>query len=126
MRENRETPRASGSNTPDRREKATSYTTSMHASGESDEQVVPAKRLRDKKQKFTALLHHVTTDLLRDSYFSLKRKAAPGVDGITWEQYGEGLEERLKDLHDRIHRGAYPPNRRGEHTYPKPMAGNGH
>ena len=45
---------------------------------------------RDKKQKFTALLHHVTTDLLRDSYFSLKRKAAPGVDGITWEQYGEG------------------------------------
>jgi len=62
---------------------------------------------RDKKQKFTALLHHVTTDLLRDSYYSLKRKAAPGVDGVTWEQYGEGLEDRIGDLHDRIHRGAY-------------------
>jgi RNA-directed DNA polymerase len=69
---------------------------------------------RDKKQKFTALLHHVTVDLLRDSYHSLKRKAAPGVDGVTWEQYGEGLEERLRDLHDRVHRGAYraQPSRR--------------
>ncbi len=69
---------------------------------------------KDKKRKFTALLHHVTTDLLRDSYYSLKRKAAPGVDGVTWEQYGEGLEGRLKDLHDRIHRGAYraQPSRR--------------
>jgi RNA-directed DNA polymerase len=161
MRENRETPLVSGSSRPDRLEKATSYTASMHASGESDEQVVPAKRLnnrehtpaegaegscsskgntkeahtcrtqgrehvsqglggvreaarRDKKQKFTARLHHVTTDLLRDSYYSLKRKAAPGVDGVTWEQYGEGKEDRLQDLHDRIHRGAYraQPSRR--------------
>src|SRR5208282_4248831 len=69
---------------------------------------------RDKKQKFTALLHHVTIDLLRDSYYSLKRKAAPGVDGVTWQQYGEGVEERLQDLHERIHRGAYraQPSRR--------------
>ena len=69
---------------------------------------------RDKQQKFTALLHHVTTELLRDSYYSLKRKAAPGVDGVTWEQYGEGLEERVKNLHDRVHRGAYraQPSRR--------------
>ena len=69
---------------------------------------------RDKKQKFTALLHHVTAGLLRDSYDSLKRKAAPGVDGVTWQQYGEGLEERLQDLQDRIHRGAYraQPSRR--------------
>ena len=68
----------------------------------------------EKKQKFTALLHHVTIDLLRDSYASLKKKAAPGVDGVTWPQYGEGLEERLQDLHDRIHRGAYraQPSRR--------------
>ncbi len=68
----------------------------------------------EKKQKFTALLHHVTIDLLRDSYASLKKKAAPGVDGVTWPQYGEGLEERLRDLHDRIHRGAYraQPSRR--------------
>jgi RNA-directed DNA polymerase len=68
----------------------------------------------NKEQKFTALLHHVTVDLLRDSYSSLKRKAAPGVDGVTWQQYGEGMEDRLKDLHDRIHRGAYRalPSRR--------------
>jgi len=133
----------------------------MRTGGESDEQVVPAKRSnkgeqapaervegscstkgnteeadtcrtqgrehvsrgldgvreaarRDKKQKFTALLHHVTIDLLRESYFSLKRKAAPGVDGVTWEQYGEGVEEQLKGLHERIHRGAYraQPSRR--------------
>jgi RNA-directed DNA polymerase len=62
---------------------------------------------RDKKQKFTALLHHVTTELLRASYQTLKKQAAPGVDGVTWQQYGEGVEERLVDLHDRIHRGAY-------------------
>jgi group II intron reverse transcriptase/maturase len=69
---------------------------------------------RDKKQKFTALLHHVTVDLLRDSYYALKRQAAPGVDGVTWQQYGEGVEERLQDLHQRIHRGAYraQPSRR--------------
>jgi len=154
MRENREAPQASGSSRPDRLEKAMSDETSMHACGESDEQVVPAKRSnkeeessaegvegscstkgnteeahtcrtqgrervsqglggvreaarRDKKQKFTALLHHVNIDLLRNSFYSLKRKAAPGVDGVTWEQYGEGMEERVKDLHDRLHRGAY-------------------
>ena len=160
MRENREAPQASG-NRPDRLEKATSYTASANTSGESDEQVVPAKcpnkgeqtpaegvegscstkgnidgantnraqdrgivsrglvgvrqaARRDKKQKFTALLHHVTIELLEDSYASLKRKAAPGVDGVTWQQYGEGLEERLRDLHDRVHRGAYraQPSRR--------------
>ncbi|MDQ1470816.1 MAG: RNA-directed polymerase [Bryobacterales bacterium] len=68
----------------------------------------------NKEQKFTALLHHVTISLLRDSYSSLKRKAAPGVDGVTWQQYGEGVEGRLQHLHDRIHRGAYraQPSRR--------------
>ncbi len=161
MCENRETPLASGSCTSDRLEKAMSYKTSMHASGESDEQVVPTKRpnkeeqsltegvegscstkgnteeahthrtqgrervsqglggvretaRRDKKQKFTALLHHVTVDLLRDSYYALKRQAAPGVDGVTWRQYEEGVEGRLVDLHDRVHRGSYraQPSRR--------------
>jgi retron-type reverse transcriptase len=62
---------------------------------------------KDKKSKFTALLHHVTVDLLRDSYYALKRGAAPGVDGVTWQEYGKGLEERLGNLHGRIHRGAY-------------------
>jgi len=47
----------------------------------------------DKKQKFTALLHHVTTGLLRDSYYALKKRAAARVYGMTWRQYGEGVEE---------------------------------
>ena len=69
---------------------------------------------KDKEVKFTALLHHVTVDRLRAAYFRLERKAAPGVDGVTWEQYGAGLEENLRDLHMRLHRGAYraKPSRR--------------
>jgi group II intron reverse transcriptase/maturase len=73
------------------------------------------QRARERKQeKFTALLHHLTVDLLRESYFALQRKAAPGVDGETWRQYGTGLEDRLADLHSRVHRGAYraKPSRR--------------
>jgi group II intron reverse transcriptase/maturase len=69
---------------------------------------------KDGKIKFTALLHHVSIDLLWDSYHSLKKQAAPGVDGMTWEEYGHDLEARLADLHGRIHRGAYraQPSRR--------------
>ena len=69
---------------------------------------------KDKGLRFTALLHHVSIDLLRSSYYSLKRRAAAGVDGVTWEEYGARLEERLADLHGRIHRGAYhaKPSRR--------------
>ena len=69
---------------------------------------------QDRKVRFTALLHHVTTDLLRRAYFWLKRDAAPGVDGMTWRTYAEGLEGRLEDLHARVHRGAYraQPSRR--------------
>jgi len=69
---------------------------------------------KDKKLKFTALLHHVSIDLLRVSYNSLKKQAAPGVDEMTWEEYGQDLEARLTDLHGRIHRGAYraQPSRR--------------
>jgi RNA-directed DNA polymerase len=73
------------------------------------------KAARDNKEmKFTALLHHLTIDLLRESFYSLKRKAAPGVDGVTWQEYEEGLEDRLADLHGRVHRGAYraKPSRR--------------
>ena len=62
---------------------------------------------RDKKMRFTALLHHITPDMLQDSYFELKRMAAPGVDGVTWHAYGHDLEERIDDLHSRVHRGAY-------------------
>src|SRR5260370_838004 len=68
----------------------------------------------NKGTRFTALLHHMTVDLLRESFYDLKRKAAPGVDGVTWQDYEAGLEERLIDLHGRVHRGAYraQPSRR--------------
>ena len=69
---------------------------------------------RDKGARFTNLLHHVNLDLLRHSFFALKRGAAPGVDGVTWRQYEANLEPQLCDLHDRVHRGAYraQPSRR--------------
>jgi group II intron reverse transcriptase/maturase len=63
---------------------------------------------KDRKRRFTALLHHVCSlDTLRAAYFSLKKDAAPGVDGQTWRQYGEALEEHLQDLSARLRRGAY-------------------
>ena len=69
---------------------------------------------RDKKERFTALLHHVDVELLRAAFSWLKRDAAPGVDGLTWREYEQNLEVRLMDLHARIHRGAYRalPSRR--------------
>lgn len=70
-------------------------------------QGVRERARRNKQERFTALLHHVTTELLRESFYALKRKAAPGVDGVTWKEYATGLEDRLKDLHGRVHRGAY-------------------
>jgi len=73
------------------------------------------ERARNNKQeRFTALLHHVTPGLLRESFYALKRRAAPGVDGMTWQEYETGLEDRLEDLHGRVHRGAYraQPSRR--------------
>ena len=60
-----------------------------------------------KKERFTALLHHVTVDLLRESFYALKRKAAPGVDGLRWQDYQAELEDNLQALHARVHRGAY-------------------
>src|SRR5437667_11688377 len=54
-----------------------------------------------KQERFTALLHHLNVDLLRDSFYALQRKASPGVDGVTWQEYETGLEERLVDLHGR-------------------------
>jgi group II intron reverse transcriptase/maturase len=77
------------------------------------ERVRHAARQR-KKERFTTLLHHVDTSLLRLAFYALKRGAAPGVDGITWRTYEADLEHRLDDLHDRVHRGAYraQPSRR--------------
>jgi retron-type reverse transcriptase len=63
---------------------------------------------RDKKLRFTGLWHHVyQVNCLREAYYSLKRGAAPGVDGETWRHYGENLEENLQDLSGRLKRGAY-------------------
>ena len=62
---------------------------------------------KDKKLRFTSLLHHLTPELLRASFFDLKKQAAPGVDGETWHDYATDFEHRIDDLHGRIHRGAY-------------------
>jgi len=69
---------------------------------------------RDKGLRFTTLLHHVNEKRLLDSFYLLKKQAAPGVDRVTWSEYEEGVEARITDLHDRIHRGAYraQPSRR--------------
>lgn len=61
----------------------------------------------NKTMQFTALLHHVTVAVLRESYMSLKRQAAPGIDGMTWRAYGEELDSRLERLHQRIQQGSY-------------------
>jgi group II intron reverse transcriptase/maturase len=67
-----------------------------------------------RQERFTALLHHLNIELLRDSFYALKRQASPGVDGVRWEEYESGLEDRLVDLHSRVHRGTYraQPSRR--------------
>jgi RNA-directed DNA polymerase len=62
---------------------------------------------RDKDTRFTALLHHVDVDRLRAAYRALRPQAAPGVDGVTWRDYGRDLERNLRDLHVRVHRGSY-------------------
>jgi RNA-directed DNA polymerase len=95
-------------------EQSNSYRTQSRESGPSRLLRVREAAKKDKKAQFTALLHHVTVELLRDSYRSLKKQAAPGVDGMTWEEYGRDLERRLQDLHQRVHRGAYraQPSRR--------------
>src|ERR1700745_942327 len=70
--------------------------------------------IRNRQDKLTALLHHLTVDVLRASFFGLKKSAAPGVDEMNWAEYAAGLEENLSDLHARVHTGAYRalPSRR--------------
>ena len=69
---------------------------------------------RGKKERFTSLLHHVAPAMLRMAFYALKRDAAPGVDGVTWETYEKDLDRRIEDLHARVTRGAYRalPSRR--------------
>src|ERR1700758_369074 len=73
-----------------------------------------------KKERFTSLLHHVSLSLLRLSFFALKKDAAPGVDGLVWQDYEADLERNLAELHERVQRGVYRalPSRR--QYIPKP------
>src|SRR3954464_7806345 len=93
-------------------ENASQHRTRRTQSRESVSQVLErvreAARLR-KKERFTALFHHITVDLLRLSFFALKRDAAPGADGVRWQDYEADLERKLRELHARVHRGAYRP-----------------
>ena len=111
----------------------------MHASEESNTGIVPPKSpnqaggdargeraRKNKQERFTALLQHVTPDLLRQSFYALKRKAAPGADGVNWNEYATGLEDRLNDLHSRVHRGAYRARPSQRRWTRKAMASNGH
>src|SRR6516225_864319 len=69
---------------------------------------------KDEDARFTSLLHHVTVERLEAAYRAIRPSAAPGVDGVTWKDYGQDLGENLRDLHARVHRGAYRvrPSRR--------------
>ena len=117
--------------TKENAEQSNQRRTQSRESGKSGLDRVREAAKKDRKLQFTALLHHVSVDQLRDSYYSLKKKAAPGVDGedtfcfgvrperwlgpgVTWQEYGEDLEARLSGLHGRIHSGAYraQPSRR--------------
>lgn len=75
---------------------------------------------KGQKTRFTALMHHITIDHLRDSYIELNRNAVPGVDHVTWHQYGEDLEKRLENLHERIHNGTYRAKPSKRIYVPKP------
>jgi len=75
---------------------------------------------RDKNLRFTSLMHHVTVDLLREAYNALKRDAAPGIDGVTWQQYGNKLEENLSNLHQRVQSGRYRATPSKRVWLPKP------
>src|SRR5512145_2527827 len=84
-----------------------SRTQSRHGMPSALERIRQAAR-RDKRQRFTALLHHVyDVERLGTAYFALRREAAPGIDGETWRQYGENLQRNLEDLSERLRRGVY-------------------
>ena len=83
------------------------------------ERVREAARRR-KKERFTALFHHLSQSMLRTAFFALKRDAAPGIDGLTWRAYEADLDRRIEDLHDRVHRGAYRARPSRRRYIPKP------
>jgi RNA-directed DNA polymerase len=87
--------------------RAAAVRTQSRAAASSDLQRVREAARRDKKARFTALLHHITVQRLRESFYALKRDAAPGVDGVVWKEYLQELDSRLGALHTAVHRGSY-------------------
>src|SRR5437764_11757619 len=94
-------------------QQSTRRTQSRESVSQALERIRKVARAR-KKERFTALFHHLSIEQLEDSFDELKQNAAPGVDGLTWEAYDADLERNLADLHSRLHRGAYRalPSRR--------------
>jgi RNA-directed DNA polymerase len=94
-------------------QQSTRRTQSRESVSQALERIRKVARER-KKEKFTALLHHINTDLLEEAFYELKANAAPGVDRMTWKDYEADLESKLEDLHGRVQRGAYRalPSRR--------------
>ena len=87
--------------------RAAAVRTQSRVAASSDLQRVREAARRDKKARFTALLHHITVQRLRESFYALKRDAAPGVDGVVWKEYLQELDSRLRALHTAVHRGSY-------------------
>src|SRR5215468_6979969 len=73
-----------------------------------------------RKERFTALFHHINSEMLRTAFFALKRDAAAGVDGVTWQDYEADLDRRIEDLSDPVHRGAYRAQPSRRQYIPKP------
>jgi len=106
METNMDNPKRARSGKPRTQPRASTYLLSGDL--QSSLERIRQAACQDKGLRFTALWHHVyNVDCLREAYFSLKHRAAPGVDGETWEHYGENLEENLGDLSSRLKRGAY-------------------
>ena len=88
-------------------QQSTVRTQSREAVSQAQARIREAVIIRNRQGKLTALLHHINIDVLRASFFGLKKSAAPGVDEMTWNEYAEHLEANLLDLHARVHAGAY-------------------
>jgi RNA-directed DNA polymerase len=100
-------------------QQSTSRTPSRTSVTQALERIRRTARER-KKERFTALLHHIDTNLLEAEFFALKEHAAAGVDGVTWRDYEQNLKANLEDLHARVHRGAYRPQPSRRVYIPKP------
>jgi RNA-directed DNA polymerase len=87
--------------------RAAAVRTQSRVAASPDLQRVREAARRDKRARFTALLHHITVQRLRESFYALKRSAVPGVDGVVWKEYLQGLDSRLSALHTAVHRGSY-------------------